>query len=68
MPIPSWMKNRTIQAVVIMVLTLVLLVATEPQIGLTWDEPDYIVASEAYSSWLGKLITAAGCSCIGERH
>jgi hypothetical protein len=57
MSIPSWMKNRNIQAALIMVLALVLLVATEPQIGLTWDEPDYIVASEAYSSWLGKLIT-----------
>jgi hypothetical protein len=57
MSIPRWMENRKIQAVLIMVLTLVLLVATEPKIGLTWDEPDYIVASEAYSSWLGKLIT-----------
>ncbi len=39
-----------------MALTLILLVATEPMIGLTWDEPDYIVASEAYSSWIGKLL------------
>jgi 4-amino-4-deoxy-L-arabinose transferase-like glycosyltransferase len=57
MSIPHWLQNRKIQAVLIMALTLVLLVATEPQIGLTWDEPDYIVASEAYSSWFGKLIT-----------
>jgi hypothetical protein len=57
MIIPRWINNRKIQAIFLMVLTLVLLATTEPQIGLTWDEPDYIVASEAYSSWLGKLIS-----------
>ncbi|MBN2083636.1 MAG: glycosyltransferase family 39 protein [Anaerolineales bacterium] len=57
MSIPRWMKNLKNQAILIMALTLVLLVATEPKIGLTWDEPDYIVASEAYTSWFGKLIT-----------
>jgi hypothetical protein len=57
MSIPRWLQNRKFQSVLMMVLTLALLVATEPQIGLTWDEPDYIVASEAYSSWFGKLIT-----------
>jgi 4-amino-4-deoxy-L-arabinose transferase-like glycosyltransferase len=57
MSIPRWMKNIKIQAVLIMVLTLMLLMATESGIGLTWDEPDYIVASEAYSSWFGGLIT-----------
>jgi 4-amino-4-deoxy-L-arabinose transferase-like glycosyltransferase len=51
-----WMKNRKFQAILIMVLALALLVATESRIGLTWDEPDYIVASEAYDSWLGRLI------------
>jgi len=67
MPIPRWMKNQNIQAGLIMALTLVLLVATESKIGLTWDEPDYIVASESYSSWLGKLIAqpAAALSTDG---
>ncbi|RPI96908.1 MAG: hypothetical protein EHM40_00055, partial [Chloroflexi bacterium] len=57
MSIPRWLQNRKFQAVLIMVLTLVLLVATEPQIGLTWDEPIYMRASEIYTSWFGKLIT-----------
>ncbi len=57
MSIPRWLQNRGIQAILVMALTLVLLVATEPQIGLTWDEPDYVIASEAYISWFGKLIT-----------
>jgi 4-amino-4-deoxy-L-arabinose transferase-like glycosyltransferase len=57
MSIPGWLHNQKTQAVLIMVLTLILLVATEPQIGLTWDEDIYMEASERYISWLGKLIT-----------
>ncbi|HSB03374.1 MAG TPA: hypothetical protein VLE49_22175, partial [Anaerolineales bacterium] len=57
MSIPRWLQNRKLQAVLIMVLTLVLLVATEPRIGLTWDEDIYMRASEIYTSWFGKLIT-----------
>src|SRR4030042_818672 len=51
------LQNRNIQAALIMVLTLIVLIATEPQIGLTWDEDIYMRASEIYTSWLGKLIT-----------
>ena len=67
MSILHWLQNRKIQALLIMVLVLILLVATEPQIGLTWDETIYIRASEIYSSWLGKLITqpAAALSTEG---
>jgi len=36
--------------------TILLLVATAPQIGLTWDEPTYIVAAETYPAWYGELI------------
>ena len=57
MATPLWLQNRKIQAVLIMILTLVLLVATEPPIGLTWDEDIYMRASEIYTSWFGKLIT-----------
>jgi hypothetical protein len=57
MSIPRWLQNRKIQAVLLMALTLILLVATEPQIGLTWDEDIYMRASEIYISWLGQLIT-----------
>ena len=38
------------------VATLILLLATESQVGLTWDEPDYMVAAESYSAWFGVLI------------
>lgn len=38
-------------------LTVLVLVATAPQIGLTWDEPTYIVAAETYPAWFGELIT-----------
>lgn len=38
-------------------VTVVLLVATAPAIGLTWDEPAYIVASESYAAWMGELVT-----------
>jgi len=57
MAIPRWLQNRKIQALLIMVLTLILLVATEPRIGLTWDEDIYMRASEIYTSWFGKLVT-----------
>lgn len=57
MSIPRWLQNRKIQATLIMALTLILLVTTEPQIGLTWDEDIYMRASEIYTSWFGKLIT-----------
>ena len=57
MSISHWLKDRKIQAALIMVLTLLLLIVTEPQIGLTWDEDIWSRASELYTSWLGKLFT-----------
>ncbi len=44
-------------AIILALLTLVLLVATAPQIGLTWDEPAYIAASESYAEWFGELVS-----------
>jgi 4-amino-4-deoxy-L-arabinose transferase-like glycosyltransferase len=38
-------------------LTLLVLLSTAPQIGLTWDEPTYIVAAETYPAWYKELIT-----------
>ncbi len=32
-------------------LVVVILVLTAPHIGLTWDEPAYIAASESYAGW-----------------
>jgi 4-amino-4-deoxy-L-arabinose transferase-like glycosyltransferase len=43
-------------ALVLAGFTVVLLVLTAPQIGLTWDEPTYIVAAETYPAWYGQLI------------
>ncbi|MGE5776373.1 MAG: ArnT family glycosyltransferase, partial [Chloroflexota bacterium] len=57
MSISRWLQNRRIQAALIMVLILILLVATESRIGLTWDEDIYMRASEIYTSWFGKLFT-----------
>ena len=44
-------------ALLLALVTVVLLVATAPSIGLTWDEPAYIVASESYVAWMGELVT-----------
>lgn len=44
-------------AALLAVLTVVLLAATTPDIGLTWDEPAYIVASESYAAWVARLFT-----------
>ena len=43
-------------AVVLALLTVVMLVLTAPQIGLTWDEPVYIESSESYVAWFAELV------------
>jgi 4-amino-4-deoxy-L-arabinose transferase-like glycosyltransferase len=43
-------------ALLLAVFTVLLLVITAPQIGLTWDEPTYIVAAETYPRWYAELI------------
>lgn len=43
-------------ALLLAVFTILLLLVTAPQIGLTWDEPTYIVAAETYPSWYGELV------------
>ncbi|MBL8091734.1 MAG: glycosyltransferase family 39 protein [Anaerolineales bacterium] len=51
-------KRSAIQiATLISIFVFVLLVATAPRIGLTWDEPAYIAASESYIKWYGELFT-----------
>jgi len=47
-------------AILLSVLVFMLLVATSPKIGLTWDEPDYIAAAEAYMDWFGQVFTRPG--------
>lgn len=46
-----------LNAVLISIFVLILLVATASNIGLTWDEPAYIAASEAYIHWYGDVFT-----------
>ncbi len=40
----------------LVVLTILVLGVTAPQIGLTWDEPTYMVAAETYPHWYGELL------------
>src|SRR5215216_2640392 len=40
----------------LVVFTVLLLLVTAPKIGLTWDEPTYIVTAETYTHWYGELI------------
>ncbi len=43
-------------AVIVGVMTALLLLLTEANIGLTWDEPAYIAASGSYNGWFHRLI------------
>ncbi|MBN2044651.1 MAG: glycosyltransferase family 39 protein [Anaerolineales bacterium] len=45
--IPNWLA-----AALIALFVLILLLTTNPDIGVTWDEPAYINASESYSTWV----------------
>ncbi len=49
--------NHVQVAAVLAVLSVVLLTATARDMGLTWDEPTYIVAAERYMAWFGELFT-----------
>jgi 4-amino-4-deoxy-L-arabinose transferase-like glycosyltransferase len=49
-----WTSGR--RAVVVGVLTAVILILTTGNIGLTWDEPSYIAASESYNGWFHRLV------------
>jgi 4-amino-4-deoxy-L-arabinose transferase-like glycosyltransferase len=53
---PSLQTDKLI-ALLLAGLTLAVLLSTAPQIGLTWDEPTYIVAAETYPDWYKQLIT-----------
>ncbi|HEU5088591.1 MAG TPA: glycosyltransferase family 39 protein [Roseiflexaceae bacterium] len=45
-------------AAVLGAVTIVQLIATNPQIGLTWDEPIYTVAQQSYVGWFAQLAAA----------
>src|SRR5260221_6774194 len=53
-------RRHGIMALWVALLTIVILTVTAHDIGLAWDEPLYMVASEAYVSWLSQLIQHPG--------
>jgi hypothetical protein len=59
-------RSNLFVAAVIALVAFVSLLVTERDIGLTWDEPDYIVASEAYVSWLEELLQRPGYALSDE--
>ncbi len=50
--------TRKIIAVVLFIGTAVLLCSTADPIGVTWDEPAYIPASQSYANWMELLVKA----------
>ena len=53
----SFKLERLGMALLISVFVFVLLLATAPDIGLTWDEPAYIAAARSYMGWYGQVFT-----------
>jgi 4-amino-4-deoxy-L-arabinose transferase-like glycosyltransferase len=49
--------DRFPSAILISLFVFFLLQATNPRIGLTWDEPAYIAASESYMGWFQQAFT-----------
>jgi 4-amino-4-deoxy-L-arabinose transferase-like glycosyltransferase len=49
--------DRFPAAIFISLFVFFLLQATNPRIGLTWDEPAYIAASESYMRWFQQAFT-----------
>jgi hypothetical protein len=44
-------------SVIVGLATVLLLALTCQDVGLTWDEPDYFIASESYVTWFKTLLT-----------
>lgn len=51
-------NSRTEKVIVLLlgVFTVSVLLVTAPQIGLTWDEPTYMLAAETYPHWYAALV------------
>ncbi len=52
--------RHTAVAIALATLSLLALLITEPHIGLTWDEPAYIVAARSYAEWFDLLAASPG--------
>lgn len=46
-----------IYAAAISIIVFILILATNADVGVTWDEPAYIAASESYNSWFQQVFT-----------
>ncbi|MGQ9550123.1 MAG: ArnT family glycosyltransferase, partial [Roseiflexus sp.] len=55
-----FIARHGVTAIFLSVLTVFLLLITEPQIGLTWDEPVYLMAARSYVGWFEHLATDSG--------
>jgi hypothetical protein len=53
-------------ALIIAAFTVALLLGTAPNIGVTWDEPAYMVAAESYTAWFGVLASDPGFALSAE--
>jgi 4-amino-4-deoxy-L-arabinose transferase-like glycosyltransferase len=53
----SFKLGRFGTAILLSIFVFVLLLATAPDIGLTWDEPAYIAAARSYMGWYGQVFT-----------
>jgi 4-amino-4-deoxy-L-arabinose transferase-like glycosyltransferase len=49
--------QRAAIAVLLTVLTVALLAFTDPETGVTWDEPAYMAAAESYVGWFRLLLS-----------
>ena len=67
---PHSAVQRAAVAVLLVALTGALLIITDPDIGVTWDEPAYMAAAESYVSWFRLLFshpsTALGAETIDQ--
>ena len=52
----SELQTDKLIAWLLAVFAILLLLITVPDIGLTWDEPTYILAAESYTAWYGQLV------------
>jgi 4-amino-4-deoxy-L-arabinose transferase-like glycosyltransferase len=58
--------DGVIAGLIALVVIMALLLTTQ-DIGLTWDEPAYIAASESYAEWFRLLFTRPGHALSGEK-
>ncbi len=53
--VSSALRSSGFRALIVGILAAALLIFTADEIGLTWDEPAYIAASESYIGWFQRL-------------